>query len=190
MAECISLLKDDTATDSVPLVECLCPDFQGNFRDVDTVASSGLDVFAHNLETVEALQAKVRDRRANYHQSLKVLARAKETQPQLITKTSLMLGCGETDDEVRQTLKDLRQASVDVVTFGQYLRPSKKHMKVAGYITPEQFQNWQTEAEQMGFLYVASGPLVRSSYKAGEFFLKNVIEQRQKQGTAKPQTAA
>lgn len=89
-----------------------------------------------------------------------------------------MLGCGEQEEEVRQTLRDLRSAGVQVVTFGQYLRPTKKHMKVSEYVHPSVFEQWQREAEEMGFLYVASGPLVRSSYKAGEFFLKNVIDQR------------
>eukprot|EP00470_Lotharella_oceanica_P012677 CAMPEP_0170179732 /NCGR_PEP_ID=MMETSP0040_2-20121228/18914_1 /TAXON_ID=641309 /ORGANISM="Lotharella oceanica, Strain CCMP622" /LENGTH=375 /DNA_ID=CAMNT_0010423999 /DNA_START=1 /DNA_END=1128 /DNA_ORIENTATION=- len=176
MAECISRLKD---TADPPLVECLTPDFSGNFDHVEVVAKSGLDVFAHNMETVEALQSKVRDRRANYHQSLSVLRHAKKCVPEMVTKTSLMLGCGETEDEIRSCLEDLRKNDVDVVTFGQYLRPSKKHMKVASYVTPEDFQKWQDEAERMGFLYVASGPLVRSSYKAGEFFLTNVLKERQ-----------
>jgi len=176
MAECIRRLKD---TADPPLVECLTPDFSGNIDHVEVVAKSGLDVFAHNMETVEALQSKVRDRRANYHQSLSVLRHVKECVPEMVTKTSLMLGCGETESEIRSCLEDLRKNHVDVVTFGQYLRPSKKHMKVASYVTPEDFQKWQDEAEAMGFLYVASGPLVRSSYKAGEFFLTNVLKERQ-----------
>ncbi|GAB5365490.1 hypothetical protein AAMO2058_001062700 [Amorphochlora amoebiformis] len=177
MAECISKLKD---TENPPLVECLTPDFSGNLNHVEIVAKSGLDVFAHNLETVEPLQGKVRDRRANYSQSMSVLRHVKEVVPTMITKTSLMLGCGETNDEILRTLEDLRKNEVDVVTFGQYLRPSKKHMKVADYVTPEQFQHWQDTAQDLGFLYVASGPLVRSSYKAGEFFLKNVLDERRK----------
>lgn len=177
MAECISRLKD---TQKPPLVECLTPDFSGNLDHVEIVAKSGLDVFAHNMETVEPLQSKVRDRRANYKQSLSVLAHVKKVVPDMVTKTSIMLGCGETDEEVRATLKDLREQDVDVVTFGQYLRPSKKHMKVQTYVTPEKFQQWEDESNALGFLYVASGPLVRSSYKAGEFFLQNVIQERRK----------
>ena len=106
------------------------------------------------------------------------------TLPSLITKTSLMLGVGETDEEIRATLHDLRNSDVDVVTFGQYLRPTKRHMKVKEYVTPEKFQQWQEEAESMGFKYVASGPLVRSSYKAGEFFLEKMIRQKQRKEAA------
>eukprot|EP01111_Echinosteliopsis_oligospora_P016170 TRINITY_DN6613_c0_g1_i2.p1 TRINITY_DN6613_c0_g1~~TRINITY_DN6613_c0_g1_i2.p1 ORF type:complete len:150 (-),score=50.63 TRINITY_DN6613_c0_g1_i2:58-507(-) len=140
------------------------------------MANSGLDVYAHNVETVEGLQRWVRDRRANYKQSLSVLSHAKLSNPRLITKSSIMLGVGETDDEVRQTFKDLLEAGVDCVTLGQYLQPTKKHMKVEAYITPEKFKYWQEEGEKMGFKYVASGPFVRSSYKAGEFFLKNLVK--------------
>jgi lipoic acid synthetase len=148
---------------------------------VSLVAGSGLDVYAHNIETVEALQRFVRDHRANYQQSMSVLKHVKDTFPQLITKTSIMLGCGETQAEVRATLSDLRANGVDVVTFGQYLRPTKRHMKVAEFVTPEAFQAWKREAESMGFLYVAAGPLVRSSYKAGELFLSNAIKQKKQQ---------
>ncbi|CAM9916903.1 unnamed protein product [Scytosiphon promiscuus] len=161
------------------LVECLAPDFRGDLKLAEQVAMSGLDVFAHNLETVERLQGRVRDHRAGYKQSLSVLEHAKKiTGGEVITKTSLMLGVGETPEDVEATLKDLRAVGCDVVTFGQYLRPSKRHMPMREYITPEAFAEWQRVAEGMGFLYVASGPMVRSSYKAGEFFLKTVIEQR------------
>lgn len=153
------------------LVEALVPDFSGRAEDIDRVATSGLDVFAHNVETVESRTPFVRDRRAKYRQSLEVLRQAKRAKPGLITKTSIMLGCGEEDAEVEQTLKDLREANVDVVTFGQYMRPTKRHMKVSEYVTPAKFEHWQQTAESLGFLYVASGPLVRSSYKAGEFFV-------------------
>lgn len=175
IAKTVTLLKQQA---KAPLVECLTPDFQGNLKLVEQVALAGLDVYAHNVETVEALQRYVRDYRAGYKQSLSVLKHVKQVAPHIITKTSIMLGCGETPEEIRQTLKDLRAADVQVVTFGQYLRPSKKHMKVSEWVTPQTFEMWQQEAEQMGFLYVASGPLVRSSYKAGELFLKNVIEAR------------
>ncbi|SNX86976.1 related to LIP5 - lipoic acid synthase [Melanopsichium pennsylvanicum] len=166
------------------LVEALVPDFSGDKECVGTIVDSGLDVFAHNVETVERTTPFVRDRRAKYRQSLQVLSHAKALKPSLITKTSIMLGCGEQDSEVDQTLKDLRQANVDVVTFGQYMRPTKRHMKVEEYVKPEKFEHWQKRAQELGFLYVASGPLVRSSYKAGEFFIKNVLEQRRKKQQA------
>jgi len=150
------------------LVEALTGDFQGNGDCVAQVARSGLDVYAHNLETVEARTPFVRDPRATFRQSLKVLQMAKEAQPSLITKTSLMLGVGEEDYQIEATLRELRNINVDVVTFGQYMRPTKRHMKVHSYVTPDKFDHWAKVAEDMGFLYVASGPLVRSSFKANE----------------------
>lgn len=163
------------------LVEVLSPDFGGDNDAVDRVVESGLDVFAHNVETVERLQGAVRDRRANYAQSLAVLERAKKTRPKVLTKTSVMLGVGESPAEVRQTMRDVRSVGVEVITFGQYLRPSKKHLKVEQWVTPEEFDAWKEEGEAMGFVYVASGPLVRSSYKAGEFFLEGLLRQRAQQ---------
>lgn len=166
------------------LVEALTPDFQGDKDLIRTVATSGLDVFAHNMETVERLTPLVRDRRAAYRQSLDVLQYVKSLGG-CLTKTSLMLGLGETDEDIQTTLEDLRAIEVDVVTFGQYLQPTKKHLPVKEYVTPEKFEFWQEKAEAMGFTYVASGPLVRSSYKAGEFFLKNYLqEQKAKQAEA------
>jgi len=160
------------------LVEALTGDFWGNTEMVKTVARSGLDVYAHNVETVEALTPFVRDRRATFQQSLSVLRMAKTTVPGLITKTSLMLGLGETREQMIDALTQLREAQVDVVTFGQYMRPTKRHMKVERYVTPEEFEEWRVKALEMGFLYVASGPLVRSSYKAGEAFIENVLKKR------------
>lgn len=160
------------------LVEVLGGDFRGDLASCEVLASSGLDVYAHNLETVEALTPHVRDRRATYRQSLSILERAKRTKPLLVTKTSLMLGFGETDEQILQTLTDLREIKCDVVTFGQYMRPTKRHMKVVEYIKPEKFDYWRDKALEMGFLYVASGPLVRSSYKAGEAFIENVLRKR------------
>jgi lipoic acid synthetase len=125
------------------------------------------------LETVRRLTPTVRDRRAGYEQSLAVLARVKTIQPERITKTSLMLGLGETRDELLETFEDIRTAGVDVLTLGQYLQPSKKHLKVVDYIAPEVFDALAEHARKLGFLYVAAGPLVRSSYKAGEYFLSN-----------------
>uniref|UniRef100_A0A7S1GGE2 Lipoyl synthase, mitochondrial n=1 Tax=Bicosoecida sp. CB-2014 TaxID=1486930 RepID=A0A7S1GGE2_9STRA len=160
------------------LVECLTPDFRGDADLVAVVATSGLDVFAHNVETVRRLQGRVRDRRAGYEQSLGVLRAAKAAAPAIVTKTSIMLGLGESEAEVEEAMRDLRAAGVDVVTFGQYLRPTPRHIPVAEYVTPEAFARWEEVGKEMGFLYVASGPLVRSSYRAGEFFIKNVLEQR------------
>lgn len=160
------------------IVEVLTPDFKGNRELVRKIVDAKPDVFAHNVETVERLTKRVRDPRAGYQQSLDVLKMVKEMDPSRFTKTSIMLGLGETDEEIRQTLRDLRAIDCDVVTFGQYLQPRKRHLPVESFVTPERFQEWQKEAEGMGFLYVASGPLVRSSYRAGEFFMKGVIEKR------------
>lgn len=160
------------------LVEVLGGDFRGDLNSCESLASSGLDVYAHNLETVEALTPHIRDRRATYRQSLSILEKAKKTKPSLVTKTSLMLGFGETDEQILQTLTDLRDIKCDVVTFGQYMRPTKRHMKVVEYVKPEKFDYWRDKALEMGFLYVASGPLVRSSYKAGEAFIENVLRKR------------
>lgn len=162
------------------LVEVLSGDFRGDLDLVQTLANSPLDVFAHNVETVEALTPHVRDRRATYRQSLKVLENAKLHNTHILTKTSIMLGFGETDEQVMQTLKDLRDIDVNVVTFGQYMRPTKRHMKVVEYVTPAKFDYLKDVALSMGFLYCASGPLVRSSYKAGEAYIENVIRKRKR----------
>ena len=163
------------------LVECLVSDFQGHPESIRTLATSGLDVYAHNVETVPRLQPYVRDARANYPQSLRTLAYAKECQPKLYTKTSIMVGLGETKEEVIQTMKDLRAIDVDVLTLGQYLRPTDHHLSVVEYITPETFAEYKRIGEEMGFKYVASGPMVRSSYRAGEFFMEHMIKQERQQ---------
>ncbi|KAL4863759.1 mitochondrial Lipoyl synthase, partial [Aspergillus spectabilis] len=160
------------------LVECLTGDYRGDLDMVAITARSGLDVYAHNVETVEALTPYVRDRRATFQQSISVLDAAKKAKPLLITKTSLMLGLGETEDQLWDALRQLRAVNVDVVTFGQYMRPTKRHMAVHEYVTPDQFELWRQRALDMGFLYCASGPLVRSSYKAGEAFIENVLKKR------------
>ena len=167
------------------LVECLTPDFRGEKACVETIVRSKLDVYAHNLETVRQLQSQVRDHRANFDQSLSVLQYAKELNPNLITKTSLMLGLGETNEQVRETMKEIRsKANVDCLTLGQYMQPTRRHLKVKEYIRPEVFEELKTFGESIGFIYVASGPLVRSSYRAGEFFLKNIIKTRRSQKQA------
>ncbi|KAI1339191.1 lipoic acid synthetase [Xylariaceae sp. FL0016] len=177
LAETIQKIKAKKPT---LLVEALTGDFQGNLDMVKVVAESGLDVFAHNIETVEGLTPYVRDRRATFRQSLSVLEQAKKVRGSegIITKTSLMLGLGEQESELMDALKELRAIGVDVVTFGQYMRPTKRHLKVERYVTPEEFEMWRQRALDMGFLYVASGPLVRSSYKAGEAFIENVLRKR------------
>lgn len=113
-----------------------------------------------------------------FRQSLKVLKIAKKCNPELITKSSIMLGLGETDEEIEQTMKNLREIGVDALTLGQYMQPTKRHLKVIEYVTPEKFKKWENIGNELGFLYTASGPLVRSSYKAGEFFLTNILKRR------------
>jgi lipoyl synthase len=158
------------------LVEVLTPDFAGNPDAPRRILDAGPDVVAHNIESVRRLTPLVRDRRAAYDQSLAVLRGYKQAGARY-TKTSLMVGFGETEAEVEETLRDLREAGVDIVTFGQYLRPTQepRHLPVVEFVHPDQFARYQRMAESMGFLYVASGPLVRSSYKAGELFLEGMI---------------
>lgn len=157
------------------LIEVLIPDFQGDDAALQQIVDAGPDVIAHNVETVRRLTPGVRDRRAAYDQSLRVLRRAKELNPSQYTKSSIMLGLGETDAELEETFSDLRGVGVDVLTLGQYLRPSSWHLAVVEYVSPARFAELKARAETFGFLYVASGPLVRSSYKAAEFFLEGVL---------------
>ena len=157
------------------LVESLIPDFQGDPEDVRTMIDAGPDVVAHNVETVDRLQWPVRDRRAGYEQSLSVLEQIANSED-VYAKTSLMLGVGEYDHEVYRTLSDLREVGVDIVTFGQYLQPSRSHLEVFDYVHPDTFDVWKRVAEEeFGFLYCASGPMVRSSYKAGELFVEALV---------------
>ncbi|KAK3940559.1 hypothetical protein QBC46DRAFT_384854 [Diplogelasinospora grovesii] len=176
-AETIRKIKQKKPT---LLVEALTGDFAGDLDMVRIVAESGLDVYAHNVETVENLTPYVRDRKATFRQSLAVLEHVKKVRGQegIITKTSIMLGLGETEDEIWEALRELRKVDVDVVTFGQYMRPTKRHLKVEKYVTPDEFELWRQRALDLGFLYCASGPLVRSSYKAGEAFIENVLRKR------------
>jgi lipoic acid synthetase len=176
-AEAIRLLKE------VPglLVEVLTPDFQGDAEAVRTVGRAGPDVFANNLETVRRLTPAVRDGRAGYDQTLGVLARMKQEFPGVATKSSVMVGLGESAAEVDQAMQDLREVGVEVLTLGQYLRPSAWHLPVVEFVTPEVFAAYEASGRELGFRYVASGPLVRSSYRAGELFMKGVIESRPSQ---------
>lgn len=175
-AKTISTIKEHNPS---MIVECLTPDFNSEKRFIEKVIASGPEVFAHNIETVERLTPTVRDRRSQYRPSLETLRLAKEIKSNQYTKTSIMLGLGEKDGEVIQSLHDLREVGCDVVTFGQYLAPTARHKKflpIVEYVHPDKFAMFKEEADKLGFMYVASGPLVRSSYKAGEYFMKGVIE--------------
>jgi lipoic acid synthetase len=169
-AACIRAIKErnpDTA------VEALTPDFQGVLSDVATVVDSGLDVFAQNVETVRRLTHPVRDPRAGYEQTLRVLEFAKQHNPKVLTKTSLMLGLGETDEELLETMDDLRARNVDILTLGQYLRPTLNHLPVERFVTPAEFDKYREWALARGFLECVSGPLVRSSYRAEQALNRN-----------------
>jgi lipoic acid synthetase len=154
-------------------VEALTPDFQGVMRDVETVLASGVDVFAQNVETVRRLTHPVRDPRAGYQQTLDVLKHAKAHRAAVLTKTSLMLGLGETDAEIRTTMEDLRAAAVDILTLGQYLRPTPNHLDIQRFVTPAEFNMYREWALALGFLECVSGPLVRSSYRAEQALKRN-----------------
>ncbi|QJQ94105.1 MULTISPECIES: lipoyl synthase [Halomonadaceae] len=169
-AACIRAIK--TRTPEV-VVEALTPDFDGRLEAVESVVDSGLEVFAQNVETVERLTARVRDPRAGYRKTLDVLAHAKRHRPNILTKTSLMLGLGETDEEILATMDDLREIGVDILTLGQYLRPTKNHLQVERWVTPAEFERYRQLGLTKGFMEVASGPLVRSSYRADRVFEKN-----------------
>jgi len=156
-------------------VEALTPDFNGNKKHVELVVDSGIEVFAQNVETVKRLTHPVRDPRAGYEQTIDVLRHAKQHRPEVLTKTSLMLGLGEEDNEIMQTMQDLRAANVDIVTLGQYLRPTKNHLTVERYVTPAEFDAYREKGLEMGFLEVVSGPMVRSSYRAEQVLQKNNV---------------
>jgi lipoic acid synthetase len=154
-------------------VEALTPDFQGVLADVETVVDSGLEVFAQNVETVRRLTHPVRDPRASYEQTLAVLAHAKRHRPAVLTKTSLMLGLGETDAEIVECMRDLRAVGVDILTFGQYLRPTANHLPIERFVTPDEFTRYREQALELGFLECVSGPMVRSSYRAERALERN-----------------
>lgn len=160
------------------LVEVLTPDFRGDAEAVRTVGRAAPHVFANNVETVRRLTPAVRDARAGYDQTLGVLARMKAEFPGVVTKSSIMVGLGEEDAEVEETMRDLRAAGVEILTLGQYLRPSAWHLPVVEYVKPEKFAAFREAGLALGFRYVASGPLVRSSYRAAELFLRGEIAAR------------
>jgi lipoic acid synthetase len=157
------------------ILESLIPDFKGKSSSIKKIVQSKPEVISHNIETVIRVSPKIRDNRASYEQSLYVLKKCKEMDPAIYTKSSLMLGLGETEKEIIETLEDLRSIGVDILTLGQYLQPTLFHVPVQEYIAPEQFSRFQKIAEAMGFLYVVAGPFVRSSYRAGEVFLRRLV---------------
>lgn len=174
-ASCIKAVREKNPN---TMVEVLIPDFSGNIDWLKKVVDAKPDVLAHNVECIKRLTPTVRDPRANYQQSLDVLKNVKKLDPSMHTKSSIMVGIGETEEEVLQTMKDLRNVQVDFLTIGQYLQPNQKLLKVTDFIRPEVFKMYEKKGvEELGFIYVASGPLVRSSYKAGEFFIKNYLQQ-------------
>ncbi|MCL5008378.1 MAG: lipoyl synthase [Candidatus Marsarchaeota archaeon] len=156
-------------------VEVLIPDFTADANLLKKITDSHPDVIGHNIETVERISPSIRDRRASYQQSLNVLKTVKDLDSRIYTKSAMMLGVGENDDEILSALDDLRAAGVDFVAMGQYLQPSPVHAEVKEYVTPERFKTFREKATAKGFLYVASGPFVRSSYLAGEAFVKAVL---------------
>ena len=171
-AACVREIKKMNPTTAV---EALTPDFNGVMAHVDLVVDSGLEVFAQNVETVERLTHPVRDPRAGYQQTIDVLAHAKKHRPDVLTKTSLMLGLGERDHEIIQTMHDLHNAGVDIVTLGQYLRPTPNHLAIERYVSPDDFDAYRKEGLDIGFLEVVAGPLVRSSYRAERVLQKNNV---------------
>lgn len=171
-AACVRRVKEDNPETAV---EALTPDFLGALKDVETVVDSGIEVFAQNVETVERLTHPVRDPRAGYRQTLEVLAHAKAHRPEVLTKTSLMLGLGESEDEIIQAMDDLRAANVDILTFGQYLQPTAHHYPIARYVTPAEFEQYRQWGLERGFLEVVSGVMVRSSYRAEQVLQKNNV---------------
>jgi len=172
-AECIKAVKNRTPETTI---EVLIPDFKGSKSALETIVDADPDVIGHNVETVRRLQGEIRDPRAGYYQSLSVLEGVKKIDPSIFTKSSLMVGFGEQPDEVKAAMEDLRGAAVDFLTIGQYLRPSGDHPEVESYVPPDQFDEYETYGEEVGFQYVAAAPTVRSSYKAGELFVQNGLD--------------
>ncbi|MDA8981934.1 lipoyl synthase [Gammaproteobacteria bacterium] len=154
-------------------VEALTPDFKGLKSSIDTLVNCGLEVFAQNIETVERLTHQVRDIRAGYQQTLDVLSESKKINPDVLTKTSIIVGLGETDSEIEETMDDLIKHNVDILTIGQYLRPTLNHHPIERWVTPEEFEKYREVGLKKGFLEVMSGPMVRSSYRAERALEKN-----------------
>ncbi len=174
-AKTIKAIKEFNPT---TIVEALIPDFQGDYQSIKKVIDAHVDVLAHNIETVERLTPLIRDRRASYQQSLKVLKIAKELNPTLITKSSILLGLGETYEELIEAMRDLRSVNVDILVLSQYMRPSTKQVAVHKYYTQDEFKTLQNEALKLGFAYVVASPLARTSYKAKDAYF-NAIKSQQ-----------
>mgnify|MGYP001170526237 FL=1 len=160
------------------LVEVLIPDFANDLSSLSTIVNSKPTVVAHNIETTESLSPMIRDIRADYHKSLNVLKTIKKIEPKIYTKSSIMLGLGETENEVIRTMRDLRKVDVDIITLGQYLQPSSFHAQIKEYVHPKKFEKLKSIGLKMGFMYIAAGPLVRSSYKAGELFVTSIKREK------------
>ena len=176
-ASTIRAIKDH---DPTVITEVLIPDFRADENCIRKIVDAKPDVIAHNIETTAILTPKVRDPRATYRQSLQVLRTIREQDTEIYSKSSVMLGLGERKEDLIKTMRDLREVGVNILTLGQYLRPSKGHIPVAEFVPLAQYEYYKEIAEEMGFLYVASGPLVRSSYKAAEFFVKALVQQRER----------
>ncbi len=177
-AACIRAVKKEN---NGVLVEALIPDFSGRVDCLRVVCGAKPDVVGHNIEVVREFQSIARDARASYETSLSVLRNVKKIDSSILTKSSLMVGLGETDEMVLRTMDDLRAVGVDALTIGQYLQPTKYNLPVVEFVSPEKFAEWKNIGLKKGFLFVASGPFVRSSYKAGEYYLKNVLTAKNRQ---------
>ncbi|HIK01649.1 TPA: lipoyl synthase [archaeon] len=174
-AKCIKAIQEKCPS---TLVEVLTPDFFANEKQIRNVVEAKPDVYAHNIEVVKELQREIRDPRASYANSLETLRTVKRIDKKMPTKSSIMVGVGETQEQVLQAMGDLRDAGVSFLTVGQYLRPTENHYPVNEFIHPDVFKFYEEEGTNLGFDYVASGPLVRSSYKAGEYYIKNMLDGR------------
>lgn len=175
-ADCVKAVREKNPK---LIIETLIPDFRADESAIETLVDSKPDVISHNIETIERLTPKVRDPRANYGQSLEVLKQAHElSDGRIITKSGMMVGLGETRDEVQEAMVDLITAGVEILTIGQYLSPSPRHIPLDEYVSPETFDSYEKMGYALGFKYMACGPLVRSSYRAGEPFIKRIIESR------------
>tara|TARA_Y100000310_G_scaffold151291_1_gene150876 strand:+ start:10016 stop:10897 length:882 start_codon:yes stop_codon:yes gene_type:complete len=172
-AECINEVKKRYPE---IIIEVLIPDFNGDKKALRKIVDAKPEVIGHNIETVKRLQKEVRDVRANYEQSLSVVRMVKEMDSGILTKSAIMLGMGEQDEEVIEAMKDLREEGVDILTLGQYLRPSEKHYAIQNFVKPEKFEFFKGKGKGLGFKFVVAGPFVRSSYKAGEMFVKNILK--------------
>jgi lipoic acid synthetase len=167
LANCIKEIQKEAPN---TLVEILIPDFRGNRQSLTVIVESRPQVIGHNIETTEIMTPQIRDHRADYRQSLQVLKTIKGLDKTILTKSSLMLGLGETSEQIMTSLRDLKKAEVDIITIGQYLQPSRKAIPVRKYIEPQKFEYWRSIAEEMGFCAVVAGPLVRSSFKAASLY--------------------